>query len=358
VRLAIGGLVVLAACSARAEPAIGEATAGPTAAIAAPKKAPTAKSVLLVTLDGVRPTDVLDGVDRALAGPAGMGEGEIVPGPVLAPTLHALAAKGVGLGRKGAAFRVSGRAHLSLPGYTELMTGAPPDAVSCFDNGCRPVLSRALTDDFAAGLGLVPAEVAVISSWAPIGRVAFADRARGVLSAGQHGVANEGLLRFDDAEAKLVDAGDGVDPFPGYDDYRPDRFTEKIALRYLEVKRPRFLWVSLGDTDEHAHRGDYKAYVAALRRADAYVAELLAALPDRDGTVVVVTTDHGREAKFKNHGTEPESAPIWLVAAGGGVPARGFVELRGERALADVAPTVLRLAGIQRQGRVIEELLP
>src|SRR5437773_888274 len=45
----------------------------------------------------------------------------------------------------------------------------------------------------------------------------------------------------------------------------------------------------------------------------------------RRSMLVVITSDHGRAANFRDHGRAPESQPVWLVAAGGPIVARGVV---------------------------------
>jgi hypothetical protein len=76
-----------------------------------------------------------------------------------------------------------------------------------------------------------------------------------------------------------------------------------------------------------------------------------------------VTADHGRAADFREHGAaHPESARVWLVAAGSAIRARGRVAGRAPRYLADVAPTLriilgLRADGAQSAGSPLTELL-
>jgi arylsulfatase A-like enzyme len=123
--------------------------------------------------------------------------------------------------------------------------------------------------------------------------------------------------------------------------------------------------VALGDTDEHAHRGDYVGYLESLREADRFIGELvrtLAAL-DRYGqeTTIVVTTDHGRAKSFHGHGGT-DSARVWLMAAGGAILPRGAVAANRPVRLADVAPTFRALLGLEperspRAGSPIDALL-
>ncbi len=136
---------------------------------------------------------------------------------------------------------------------------------------------------------------------------------------------------------------------PGHDDYRPDWATAELAIRVLEAKRPDFLFVGLGDTDEHAHAGNYGAYVAALVRADTFLGSLRAVLA-ADGvrgrnTTVMVVTDHGRSTGFRDHGGGfPESRFAFLMVSGPGVP-RG--EGPGaEVTLGDVGRGAARILGV------------
>jgi len=80
-------------------------------------------------------------------------------------------------------------------------------------------------------------------------------------------------------------------------------------------------------------------------------------------TTLIVTTDHGRGSRFAGHGgIAPESSRVWLVAAGAGIAARGYVHAPTQRRLADIAPTLRRLIGLPDDtspgaGSVLEELL-
>ena len=114
-----------------------------------------------------------------------------------------------------------------------------------------------------------------------------------------------------------IDAGRRAPAGPGEPSYRPDAQTADLAVAVLRAARPRVLAVGLGDTDEHAHLGDYAGYVDALRQADETVGRLVAAASELPGeTLVVVTTDHGREAAFRNHGAfAPESSRVFAVGA-------------------------------------------
>src|SRR5262249_29211813 len=150
----------------------------------------------------------------------------------------------------------------------------------------------------------------------------------------------------------LLDAAALRHDFVAHPDYRRDADTTALALRYLVAAKPRMLHVALGDTDEHAHAGNYAGYLAALEAADAFVAQVLAATQALGGEpVAIVPTDHGRNAAFRDHGRPGDgSERVWMVAAGGPIPARGFVHPAATRRLADIAPTVRAIVGLPADG--------
>lgn len=242
--------------------------------------------------------------------------------------------------RLGEPFLASGPLYVSLPAYVEIMTGV---VSGCFGNECRPqvhwnVASEIARRDPARGAAVFP-------SWETIARTLPPDPS---------------IYR----ETGRRD-GDPDPAYPGHGDYRPDRRTAEKAIHYLLRNKPRLLWVSLGDTDEWAHRGDYRGYIDSLRYADSFVGELCAHLEGmqeyREKTVVLVTTDHGREESFSHHFSST-SAAVWLMARGGPIGRKGSVGLSSSRHLRDIAPTILSLYGIVGEscdscGSVLGELI-
>jgi hypothetical protein len=302
-------------------------------------------AVILVVLDGARWQEVFVGADPQLSAEAG------VPAPhadALMPHLHALVAeRGAALGApgRGPPIAASGPNFVSLPGYTEIFTGHRKH--DCADNDCADARVPTVMDQ-ARALTSRPSDVAVIASWPKIGGAASVDPASLVLSTGRYRTSHEDLL-FDDAVMRdALEQGSRAEAFPGYGDYRPDRFTAALALRYLETRRPRLMFLGLGEPDEYAHRDDYAGYLASLRAADATLGEIFAVLGRMGArgahTTVIVTADHGRGRDYRVHGRAfPESGRVWLVAAGGGIEARGYAHATRPHRLADVAPTVRAL---------------
>jgi hypothetical protein len=328
--------------------------------------APPDRAVVLVVLDGARWQDVLMGVDGELARQA-----KIDPRAANLPTMPRLAAlartRGAVFGAPGSGtvMSASGPNFVSLPGYTEIFGGRPPDG--CDSNQC-PGTTRATFADDVRAWSDSPRDVAVFSSWPDLVRVASLHPETLVVSGGRSLRQNEPVLREDAVMSDLLDRGANAYAWPGDNDFRPDRFTAPLAARYLEVARPRFLFLSLGEPDEYAHHGDYAEYLEALRFADDAIAGLVDTL-DRMGergkrTTLLVTADHGRARDFRDHGGKwPESARSWLVAIGDGVGSRGTIEGGEERHLADIAPTARAWLGMPADGaadagRAIAELLP
>ncbi len=334
----------------------------------APAKSATApRIVVLVAIDGVRWQELFGGVDPALARLHGVPPAERTGPDGLAPNLQALmTADGAALGAPdhGAGFYASDAIVKSLPGYMEMLSGHAE--TRCLSNFCAPI-DRPTLLDALADRGAAPGEAAVIASWQGIGRAAALHPGRVLVSTGRSGGHHRELLAWDDASRQRFGAGERASPLPGYMDYRPDRRTAPIAVGYLKEKRPSFLFVGLGDTDEQAHADQYRQYLAAIRAADRAVGEIRQVLAgfEKNGyeTALLVTTDHGRDDDCVDHGPSRTAARGWLVAGGSLVRARGLVASPIERHLADVAPTIRVLLGLPADetpgvGQPLTELQP
>ncbi|HSO38080.1 MAG TPA: alkaline phosphatase family protein [Labilithrix sp.] len=302
--------------------------AAPPIASAGP--APRVDPVVVVVMDGVRWQEIFRGADPVMLAAAGKAQAmrrRPVAPEALAPNLHALLAeRGAALGAPGrSTIRASGPRFVSLPAYREIFSGA--SSLDCLDNHCPRITRPTMVDELRDRGG----RAAVFASWTPIAFAAARHAEGVVLSAGQGDTKEE--------------------PWPGDGDFRPDRSTAKLALDHLERERPDFLFVGLGEPDEYAHRGDYLGYLDAIAAADAVVGEIVEALRRMGArgarTHLFVTTDHGRASTFRDHGgAYPESAPVWLVASGPQVRARGAIVTDEPARLADLAPTMRTLLGL------------
>ena len=306
-------------------------------------------AVVLVTLDGVRWQEIFQGVDTRLALEHGLTPEERVSARELTPNLHRLLAQGgaaLGADAGQSEMRASGPNFVSLPGYIELLTGRMRSG--CTSNECGQVRSATLLDDLAAnGCG----NSAVFSSWSGIESATSRLGTSGMSSVGRTAGHDRALLAQVPAVAQVLRAGEQAHAEPGDGDFRRDELTARAALAYLQAAQPRLLFVSLGETDEYGHADDYRGYLNALRQADAFLGDLVVEVASQIAhgrpTTLLVTTDHGRADTFRDHGEKhPESARVWLVAAGSGIAARGLVHSAQPRYLADIAPTIRQLLGV------------
>src|SRR5262249_23149233 len=109
-----------------------------------------------------------------------------------------------------------------------------------------------------------------------------------------------------------------------------DHLTFHTALEYLKSRKPRVLYLSLGETDDWAHEGNYPEYLRATYRADQYLKilwETVQAMPEYKGvTTLVFSPDHGRGdgADWRSHGERwPDSKYIWMAFLGPDTSALG-----------------------------------
>jgi arylsulfatase A-like enzyme len=197
----------------------------------------------------------------------------------------------------------------------------------------------------------------------------------------RHGVRHNGIFRLPDEIPTLAerfhDAGFATAAVVGAVGYA-ERTADQVvnaALSWLEAAPESFfLWVHL--YDPHANYDPPPGFQAAfpadpyageIAFADAELGRLLGAVEQRfpeGGTLLVVTSDHGES--LGEHGELSHSLTIYdatqrvpLVMAGPGLPRSRVVE--DPVGLADVAPTVLALAGLpplaEASGIDLRELL-
>ena len=135
---------------------------------------------------------------------------------------------------------------------------------------------------------------------------------------------------------------------------RYDNFTFQYAMEYLKRKRPRLLFVSFDETDEHGHGGRYDRYLEAAHRADRMIAELWTWIQSqddyRDKTTLLIGTDHGRgrSAKgWKRHAILFRgSAQVWLAAIGPDTPPAGEMKIKMRIGQNQIAQTIAMLLGV------------
>ncbi len=313
------------------------------------------KNVILLMLDGVRWQEVFKGVDPSLS--------KNDSGDTFPFLLQELAREGMLLGNrdKGSEMTVSNSAFVSLPAYQSIMAGTTQP---CGGNGCGRIKVETLQERIVRELGLEKTSVASIASWEKIPDAvehlkgsAFVNAAFQPLEDGTN-----------DAEFARINVLQGKDA-PPWSGARFDRYTWAHATHYLQKYRPRFMFISLNDSDEWGHKGEYPNYVATLRQYDAWIRELTETLKRMgaygENTTLIVTTDHGRGegGSWKHHGwIWPSSKYVWLYGRPAGMSGAGVFANVGYQHL-DIRPTIEAALGLnalacKQCGRPIRELLP
>jgi len=123
----------------------------------------------------------------------------------------------------------------------------------------------------------------------------------------------------------------------------------------IESGRYDFIIANYANPDMVGHTGVWDATVRALATVDACLARVAAAVlgveardPDGPGAVLLVTADHGNADELRDAAGNPVTAhslnPVPLLALGRAVDGR----MLADGVLADVAPTILELAGLPR----------
>jgi hypothetical protein len=137
------------------------------------------------------------------------------------------------------------------------------------------------------------------------------------------------------------------------------------AIECLRTRRPRLLYVMLGETDEWAHDRRYDLYLDSAFRADRFmrrVWEMVQGMPEYAGTTaLVLATDHGRGATsedWTDHGRKvPAAESTWSAVMGPATPALGVRESVAVTT-AQVAATIAALLGEDFRAAVPEAAAP
>ncbi len=132
------------------------------------------------------------------------------------------------------------------------------------------------------------------------------------------------------------------------------------AAAHIAAVGPDLSWVYLQFTDDagHAH-GDADAFHAAVQRADSLVGRIWAAVQQREAAgerwMVVVTTDHGRDAATgRGHGGQSErERRTWIVT---NIPTLDARFTRGDAAIVDISPSILEFLGVAAPTAVAREM--
>lgn len=199
---------------------------------------------------------------------------------------------------------------VSLPSYQSQMTGA---VQPCDGNGCGRVKVETLPEKLVRQNGFAPRDVAMFGSWSTMH-----DSYQSEFGKAYENAANTPVVDPDLKSDAVMDEYNILQSVrTRHDGDRYDYYTFGQAMHYFLKYRPKFLWISLAESDNYAHAKDLSGYHAMLRLYDDYIATVLATVKSlgiEDKTMIIVTTDHGRGNgdRWSDHGPGlPESKQTW-----------------------------------------------
>lgn len=305
-------------------------------------------NVILFTLDGVRRHEFFKGTGPFHAHQLKKSE----RGEIFSTFWSKHADQGMVLGNNRN-YRIGSDIAISLPSYQAIMTGKD---TPCQNNGCDSITDESVLEKIKRDLNLEKKDVAVFASWNRI--IAAAAKDPNQIS---HGVFPE---IFDDgtndAEMSAIQQS-AMNDLPHWSGSRKDKYTFELGMHYLKKHCPRLLYISLVDSDEFGHEGDYPNYVRSLRTYDEYLDHLIKTLGEMgeygNQTTLILTTDHSRGPGpfWVGHAiTKKSEQKVFLYARGRGVKAMGRSKAEGNHR--QIKPTIEYLLGLEPSGEILPNI--
>jgi hypothetical protein len=341
------------------------------------------ENVIVVMMDGMRWQEVFRGADPKLIkslGPKWLGDPEQMaaqaqrqywrPSPAdrrqaLMPFLWSVVAtQGQIFGNRelGSDSQVINGFNFSYPGYAEILTGIADPRVNSNNNVPNP------NQTVFAWLNAKPefaGKVAAFGAWGTFDGIFDKDRCGFVVNAGYDPLTaipvtpQLALLNSLKAETARLWSDEPFDPL-----------TFHTAVEYIKAKKPRVLFIGLGETDDWAHADAYAEYLNAAHLGDSYLRqlwEMVQSMPEyRDKTTLIVLPDHGRGSGFEwtTHGENiPESRETWMAFLGPDTAGLGERRHASHVTESQVAATLAALLGedyhaaVPKSGTAIRDVL-
>ncbi len=337
-------------------------------AFAAPPATHKTENIIFVMTDGLRLQEVFSGAEDSLLTKENTAESSVdalkaaywreTPAArrqALMPFLWGTVAKdGQIYGNrdlKSDAFVTNGK-NFSYPGYSETLCGFPDPGITSNDK----ILNSNVT--VLEWLHQKPAfrnKVAAFGAWDVFPYIFNAARAGFPVNAGYDPFTAGSITPSMELLNQLKAEAPRVWPDEAF-----DSLTFHTALEYLKERKPRVLYLSLGETDDWAHGGNYAEYLHSAHRVDAYLKmfwDTVQSMPQYRGkTTLIFSTDHGRgEAplEWKSHGVKiPDSKYIWMAFLGPDTQPLGERSKIAPVTQSQIAATLAALLGEDYAGAV------
>lgn len=263
---------------------------------------------------------------------------------------------------------VTNHMFFSYPGYNETLCGFPDDErIHSNDNVPNPNVTVLEWLKNRPGFTQNENDIAAFGAWDVIANVFNPQRS--------HLVANAGYVPLtltpSTPELDLLNQLKLETPRV-WDDEAFDAIPFHTAVEYMKLKHPKVLYISLGETDDWAHGGQYTEYLDSAHRVDAYLRaiwELAQSIPEyRGNTTLIFSPDHGRgkaPKKWRDHGqTVPDSKYIWMMFLGPDTQPLGERAKIAPVTQSQIAATLAAFLGqdyaadVPKAGKPIADVLP
>ncbi len=246
---------------------------------------------------------------------------------------------------KNAAAKIENKHKFSYPGYSEMFCGFPDD-IRIASNNKFPNPNVTVLEFLNHRPGF-EGKVAGIATWDVFPFILNQQRAKIDVYAGITPIPGDHLS----AEQHRLNEKIKETPIL-WKDNQIDSIILDAAREYLVLKKPRVLFIGLGETDEWGHGRRYDKYLTAAHEADVFLRQLwtlLQSMPEyKDKTSIVIAPDHGRGSTIRNwtdHNAKVEGAEfVWMAAMGPAIPALG-VRSDVEVTLSQMAASLAKLVG-------------
>ncbi len=317
-------------------------------------------NVILVTMDGLRWQELFGGLDETILGDKANGTNDVVGinrlyaadtaeerrARLMPFFWNVVAEQGVVFGDQEAEshIRVTNGMNFSYPGYSELLCGFPDPRINSNEKTNNPNVTVL---EWLHVRQAYQGRMTAFASWEVFPWIINTKRSGIPVNAGWSPLAR---LAPNSPETAYLDTL--ADEIPRYwAGVRYDVFTFSGADQFLRSKKPKVLYVSLGETDDWAHAARYDLYLDAARRGDDYIRRLWDTAQSmseyRDHTALVMTTDHGRgddRISWRSHGDNVEGSDrIWAAVLSPTVDSS--TDVAGNFTQAQIAATVAALLG-------------
>jgi len=318
------------------------------------------ENIFIITIDGFRWQELFNGADESLINnPKYTADTALAKMMWWAPTVEERRKKLLPffwnvLGQKGALYgnrkhnnkvNVANLYQFSYPGYNEVLTGKSGLKTNSNDKKNNTNINVL---EYLNRQKEYEGKVVAFTSWDVFPYILNKERNGLIINSGYQAV-NYTRTHMEDAVNNIQDKY-----FKGQEGTRMDELTFVAAREYIQMHRPKVVFLSFGETDDYAHAGEYNRYLQSANTIDRMLYDLWQYIQSTEGyknnTSFLITTDHGRGRKDKwtNHSTFVSgSSETWLAMIGPNIPALKEVKNRGQIYQKDYAKTIAQLVGFE-----------